>query len=55
MFERELKEVPKKPGSYQMYNSDGIIIYVGKAKNLQNRLRSYFTGGVTGKTKKMVS
>ena len=55
MFERELREVPKKPGSYQMYNSDGIIIYVGKAKNLQNRLKSYFNGRVTGKTKKMVS
>ena len=55
MFKKELQEVPKKPGCYQMYNSDGIIIYVGKAKILQNRLRSYFTGRVTGKTKKMVS
>ncbi len=55
MFKKELNEVPKKPGSYQMYNSDGIIIYVGKAKNLQNRLRSYFNGRVSGKTKKMVS
>ena len=55
MFKDELKEVPRKPGCYQMYNSDGIIIYVGKAKILQNRLKSYFTGRVTGKTKKMVS
>ena len=55
MFKKELMEVPKKPGCYQMYNSDGIVIYVGKAKILQNRLRSYFTGRVTGKTKKMVS
>ena len=55
MFQKELAEVPKKPGSYQMYNSDGVVIYVGKAKVLQNRLRSYFTGRVTGKTKKMVS
>ena len=55
MFKKELMEVPKKPGCYQMYNSSGIIIYVGKAKILQNRLRSYFTGRVTGKTKKMVS
>ena len=38
-----------------MFNSDGIIIYVGKAKILQNRLKSYFTGRVLGKTKKMVS
>ena len=55
MFKDELNIVPKKPGSYQMYNSSGIVIYVGKAKNLQNRLKSYFNGRVTGKTKKMVS
>jgi len=55
MFKKELEQVPRKPGCYQMYNSDGIIIYVGKAKILQNRLRSYFTGRVSGKTKKMVS
>ena len=55
MFKKELMEVPKKPGCYQMYNKDGVIIYVGKAKILQNRLRSYFTGRVTGKTAKMVS
>ena len=55
MFKKELSIVPKKPGCYQMYNDDGIIIYVGKAKNLFNRLHSYFTGRVTGKTKKMVS
>lgn len=55
MFKKELNEVPRKPGCYQMYNSDDIVIYVGKAKILQNRLRSYFTGRVTGKTKKMVS
>ncbi len=52
MFKKELEQVPKKPGSYQMYNSDGVVIYVGKAKVLQNRLRSYFTGRVTGKLKR---
>ena len=55
MFKKELQEVPKKPGCYQMYNKDNVIIYVGKAKILQNRLKSYFTGRVTGKTKKMIS
>ncbi len=55
MIEKELSEVPKKPGCYQMYNSDNVIIYVGKAKNLFNRLHSYFKTTVTGKTKKMVS
>ena len=36
----KLSLVPLKPGCYQMYNKDGIIIYVGKAKLLANRLKS---------------
>lgn len=55
MFKEKLNLVPHLPGSYQMKNSDGVIIYVGKAKDLRNRLSSYFTGRVTGKTKKLVS
>ncbi len=53
-FKEKLSLVPTKPGSYQMKNKDGIIIYVGKAKNLQRRLRSYFTRTLTGKTKLLV-
>lgn len=53
-FREKLALVPTKPGSYQMKNKDGIMIYVGKAKNLKNRLKSYFTGTVTGKTKMLV-
>ena len=53
-FSDKLALVPTKPGSYQMKNKDGVIIYVGKAKNLQRRLRSYFTRTVTGKTKMLV-
>jgi len=53
-FKEKLSLVPKKPGSYQMKNKDGVIIYVGKAKNLQRRLRSYFTRTVTGKTRMLV-
>ena len=55
MFKEELKLVPHKPGSYQMYNKDEIIIYVGKAKDLNKRLHCYFRGTVTGKTALMVS
>ena len=54
-MDKDLKLVPHKPGSYQMYNSDDIVIYVGKAKDLKKRLSSYFRGNVTGKTKKLVS
>lgn len=53
-FKEKLSLVPTKPGSYQMKNKDGVIIYVGKAKNLQRRLRSYFTRTVTGKTRMLV-
>ena len=55
MFKESLSLVPHLPGSYQMYDKSGVVIYVGKAKDLKNRLTSYFTGRVTGKTKKLVS
>ena len=55
MFKDKLSLVPNLPGSYQMRNSDGNIIYVGKAKNLHRRLSSYFNRTHTGKTAKMVS
>ena len=54
MFKEKLSLVPELPGSYQMKDKDGIIIYVGKAKNLKKRLKSYFTGRVTGKTRVLV-
>ena len=54
-IKEKLKLVPKLPGSYQMKNKDGVIIYVGKAKNLFNRVKSYFTGTVTGKTAVLVA
>ena len=54
-FKTKLEEVPNLPGSYQMYNKDGIIIYVGKAKNLHKRVNSYFNRAHDGKTLKMVS
>lgn len=41
-FKAKLKDVPTDPGVYLMLDGQGEIIYVGKAKNLKNRLRSYF-------------
>ena len=54
-IKEKLSLVPELPGSYQMKNKDGIIIYVGKAKNLKRRLKSYFTRTVTGKTLMLVN
>ncbi len=55
MLNDKLSQIPNLPGSYQMKNKDGIIIYVGKAKNLHKRVNSYFNRTQTGKTAKMVS
>lgn len=54
MFKEKLANTPELPGSYQMKDKDGVIIYVGKAKNLKKRLSSYFRGTTTGKTKVLV-
>ncbi|MFW5708734.1 MAG: excinuclease ABC subunit UvrC [Chloroflexota bacterium] len=42
-IETILKNLPMKPGVYMMKNADGEIIYIGKAKRLRQRVRSYFT------------
>lgn len=55
MIHEKLKLLPNKPGCYLMKNKDNVVIYVGKAKNLKNRVSSYFRGEKTGKTKKLVS
>ena len=54
-FKEKLALVPTLPGSYQMKNKDGVIIYVGKAKNLKRRLSSYFNRTQTGKTLMLVN
>ena len=51
-----VRRLPDKPGSYQYYDQNGEIIYVGKAKNLKNRVSSYFHTEVDRfKTKVLVS
>lgn len=55
MIKEKLSLVPNLPGCYLMKNKNGIVIYVGKAKKLKNRLSSYFRGTHTGKTAKLVS
>lgn len=51
----KLALLPDLPGCYLMKNADGKIIYVGKAKVLKNRVRSYFTGSHNGKTQRLVA
>ena len=41
VIKKELTLIPKLPGVYRMLNEKGDILYVGKAKNLPNRLKSY--------------
>ena len=50
-----LSTIPNKPGVYRYFDSDGTLIYVGKAKNLKRRVSSYFNKEQTGKTRVLVS
>lgn len=51
-----IKELPKSPGVYQFLDKNQTILYVGKAKKLSNRVKSYFNNkDITGKTKVLVS
>ena len=55
-IESELKKLPKSPGVYLMHDADDIIIYIGKAVNLFNRVHSYFRKTAKSeKIKKMVT
>ena len=56
-FEEELKKLPDKPGVYIMHGADDVIIYIGKAVVLKNRVRQYFQSSrnKSPKIQKMVS
>ena len=53
----EISKLPNQPGIYKYFNTEGTIIYIGKAKDLRKRVSSYFTkaAGVSRKTLKLVS
>lgn len=55
LIKHKLSILPEQPGCYLMKDRQGTIIYVGKAKILKNRVRSYFTGTHNGKTQRLVS
>src|SRR5258708_17394993 len=52
---RKPKNIPLKPSIYQFKDNAGKVIYVGKAKNLKNRLNSYFTNQLLPKTAQMIA
>ncbi|MDT2801431.1 excinuclease ABC subunit UvrC [Vagococcus lutrae] len=54
-LQHKLSLLPTDPGCYLMKDKNQTIIYVGKAKNLRNRVRSYFTGSHDTKTARLVS
>lgn len=55
IIKHKLALLPDQPGCYLMKDRHGTIIYVGKAKVLKNRVRSYFTGSHDGKTQRLVN
>lgn len=54
-IKEKLSLLPDKPGCYLMKNQDSQVIYVGKAKVLKNRVRSYFSGSHDAKTQRLVN
>jgi len=55
-YKEELKRIPHKPGVYQYFDKQDVLIYIGKAKDLRNRVGSYFVNETqhNGKTRVLV-
>lgn len=55
-IDNTIRDLPERPGIYEYFDKDGVIIYVGKAKNLKKRVSSYFTRdeSLTGKVRILV-
>lgn len=57
-YKKALADIPHKPGVYQYFDAEGTLIYIGKAKDLRNRVGSYFNldkSQINGKTRVLVS
>jgi excinuclease ABC subunit C len=56
-YKTALNDVPHRPGVYQYWDAEGVLIYIGKAKDLRNRVGSYFNSDnqLNGKTRVLVS
>ncbi|MEA3370690.1 MAG: GIY-YIG nuclease family protein, partial [Campylobacterota bacterium] len=50
-----IKQLPSLPGVYQYYDKNARLLYVGKAKNLKNRVKSYFSSKLSLRIEKMIS
>ena len=50
-----VNQLPSSPGVYQYYDKNGRLLYVGKAKNLKNRVKSYFSSNLSLRIQKMIS
>ena len=57
LISKQLKQLPTSPGIYLMRDAEGNILYIGKAANLRNRVRSYFGAGkkLSSKLERMVA
>ncbi|MEG2245679.1 MAG: excinuclease ABC subunit UvrC [Malacoplasma sp.] len=54
-FQQKISIIPKSPGCYLWKDRNDVVIYIGKAKNLSNRIKNYFVSGVNTKVKRLIA